>query len=161
LRIPSGNPRVAIQPGDYKYLEYRASFNTSQSRKIGGNGNFTWGDFYNGRRKALTGVLNLRPNYHLNMNLNYDRNQVTLPNGAFTTNLVGTRFTYAFTPRSFLNAFIQYNADTHQVSSNIRFDLTHRPLSDLYRVYNDRRDTVTGQLLERAFIVKLTNLFNF
>jgi hypothetical protein len=74
---------------------------------------------------------------------------------------VGTRFTYAFTPRSFLNAFIQYNADTHQISSNIRFDLTHHPLSDLYLVYNDRRDTVTGQLLERAFIVKLTNLFNF
>ena len=95
------------------------------------------------------------------MNVNYDRNQVNLPNGSFTTNLVGTRFTYAFTPRSFLNAFIQYNADTHQVSSNIRFDLTHHPLSDLYLVYNDRRDTTSGLLLERAFIIKLTNLFNF
>jgi hypothetical protein len=161
LKIPAGSPRVSIGVGDYKYSENKLSFYTGQSRKIGGNGNFSWGDFYNGRRKALTGTLNLRPNYHLNVNLNYDRNQVTLPNGSFTTNLVGTRFTYAFTPRSFLNAFIQYNADTHQISSNIRFDLTHHPLSDLYLVYNDRRDTVTGQLLERAFIVKLTNLFNF
>jgi hypothetical protein len=161
LRIPSGNPHVALLAGDYRYGDYKVSFNTGQSRAIGGNGSLSWGDFYGGRRKALTGVLNLRPNYHLNVNLNYDRNQVTLPQGAFTTNLVGTRFTYAFTPRSFLNAFIQYNADTHQVSSNIRFDLTHHPLSDLYLVYNDRRDTISGQLLERAFIVKLTNLFNF
>ena len=97
----------------------------------------------------------------MSVNLNYDRNQVTLPNGSFTTNHVGTRFIFAFTPRSFLNAFIQYNADTHQVSSNIRFDLTHRPLSHLYLVYNDRHDTLNGELLERAFIVKLTNLFNF
>jgi hypothetical protein len=161
LRIPAGNPHVSILPGDYKYSEYKMSFNTGQSRRVNGNGSFGWGEFYNGERKTLNGVLNVRPNYHLTVNLNYDRNQVTLPNGSFTTNLVGTRFTFAFSPRAFLNAFIQYNADTHQVSSNIRFDLTHRPLSHLYLVYNDRRDTVNGQLLERAFIVKLTNLFSF
>jgi hypothetical protein len=68
---------------------------------------------------------------------------------------------YAFTPRAFVNAFIQYNADTHLVSSNLRFDLIHRPLSDLYIVYNDTRDTLGAQLRERAFIVKLTNLFDF
>ena len=68
---------------------------------------------------------------------------------------------YAFTPRAFFNAYIQYNADTHLVSSNIRFNWTHHPLSDLYIVYNDTRNTLTGQLRERAFIVKLTNLFSF
>jgi hypothetical protein len=47
------------------------------------------------------------------------------------------------------------------VSSNLRFNFTHHPLSDLYVVYNDRRDTASGQLLERAVIVTLTNLFNF
>ena len=66
-----------------------------------------------------------------------------------------------FRSRSFFNAYIQYNADTHQVSSNLRFNFMHHPLSDLYVVYNDRRDTVTNQLVERAFTVKLTNLFNF
>jgi hypothetical protein len=34
-------------------------------------------------------------------------------------------------------------------------------MSDLYLVYNDTRDTLTGQVRERAFIVKLTNLFSF
>jgi hypothetical protein len=47
------------------------------------------------------------------------------------------------------------------VSSNIRFNWTHRPLSDLYIVYNDTRDTLTGLTRERALIVKLTNLFSF
>ena len=60
-----------------------------------------------------------------------------------------------------MNAFFQYNADTRQVSSNIRFNITHHPLSDLYVVYNDTRDTARGEIVGRALIVKLTNLFNF
>jgi hypothetical protein len=34
-------------------------------------------------------------------------------------------------------------------------------MSHLYIVFNDRRETISGQLLERALIVKLTNLFTF
>ncbi len=161
LRIPSGNPHVAIPVGDYKFQNYTAKFTTNQRRKISGNGGYTWGDFYSGGLKQWTGGLNLKPNYHLTMNLTYDRNRVNLANGAFTTNLIGAKFIAGFTPRAFLNAFIQYNADTHVVSSNIRFDLIHHPLSDLYIVYNDTRDTITRQIRERAFTVKLTNLFNF
>jgi hypothetical protein len=37
----------------------------------------------------------------------------------------------------------------------------HHPLSDLYVVYNDTRDTLAGHYRERALIIKLTNLFNF
>ena len=161
LRIPSGNPHVSIAPDDYQFLGYSFRFNSSRSRKLGGNGNVNWGEFYNGHRNSLRGGVNLNANVHTSINLDLDRNQVKLPNGSFTTNLVGARVTYAFTPRAFLNAFIQYNADTHQISSNIRFDLTHHPLSDLYLVYNDTRDTITGQLRDRALIIKFTNLFNF
>jgi hypothetical protein len=60
-----------------------------------------------------------------------------------------------------VNAFVQYNADTHEVSSNIRFNIIHRPLSDLFIVYNDRRDTDRNSLIDRALIVKFTNLFDF
>ena len=61
----------------------------------------------------------------------------------------------------FFNAYIPYNADTHLLSSNLRFNWTHHPLSDLYLVYNDTDDTLTHRAHERAFIVNLTNLFNF
>jgi hypothetical protein len=161
LRIPAGNPHVAIAPGDYLFSRYKASFTTNTSRKITGNGTIDWGNFYDGRRKSLSGGLNLRPNFHLAVNIGYDRNNVTLPNGEFTTNLVSTRFIYAFNPKAFFNAFIQYNADTHLVSSNLRLDILHHPLSNLYIVYNDTRDTLGGNLRERAFIVKFTNLFSF
>jgi hypothetical protein len=105
--------------------------------------------------------MDIRANYHLNLDLSYSRNHVILPNGEFTTELLGARVLYGFSPRLFLNAFLQYNADTRQVSSNIRFNFTHHPLSDIYIVYNDRRETAGGQLVERALILKVTNLFTF
>jgi hypothetical protein len=161
LKIPSGNPHVSIATGDYTFLGYSARFQTSPSRRIGAQGNFNWGEFYNGHRKSFNGRLNMNLNVHAAVNINYERNRVDLPNGSFTSSLIGTRLTYAFNPRASIDAFIQYNADTHQISSNIRFDLMHHPLSDLYLVYNDTRDTITGQIRERAFIMKLTNLFSF
>jgi hypothetical protein len=152
----------AIVPvGDYQYRRYSANVNSGNGRRIGASGNVSWGDFWDGESTSIGGGLELRPNHHLNVDLSYSRNDVTLASGSFTTGLVGARVLYGFTPRVFLNAFVQYNADTGQVSSNVRFNFTHRPLSDLYIVYNDRRDTASGQLIERALIVKVTNLLTF
>ena len=44
----------------------------------------------------------------------------------------------------FLNALLQYNTDARQWSSNVRFNIIHRPLSDFFLVYNDRRDSIAG-----------------
>ena len=86
---------------------------------------------------------------------------MTLPEGEFTTDLIGTRLLYAFTPRAFFNAFIQYNADTRQLSSNIRLNITYRPLSDLYVVYNDTRDGGRKEVVGRSLVIKLTRMVDF
>ena len=152
---------VTLARGDYRYLDYDVSFSTDPSRKISGSGSLNWGEFWDGRRTSAGGSLAWKPNFHMNIDIGYEHNRVHLPQAEFTTDLLATRFTYAFTSRAFLNAFVQYNVDTHQVSSNIRFHLIHRPLSDLYIVYNDLRDTQGTGLVERALIVKFTNLFDF
>ncbi len=157
-----GHPSdLAIDAGDYRFRDYSARFSSSQQGKITGNANITLGEFWDGHRKSFGGSVGLRPNYHANITVDYRHDRVSLPNGSFQTTLVGARLLYGFSPRVFLNSFVQYNADTHQVSSNIRFNFIHHPLSDLYLVYNDRRDTRTGQFVERTFTVKLTNLFSF
>jgi hypothetical protein len=60
----------------------------------------------------------------------------------------------------FLNGLIQYNNVTDEWNSNIRFNVIHHPLSDLFIVYNDLRDE-TGLLKNRALIVKYTQLLSF
>ena len=119
-----------------------------------------WGEFWDGTRRSFSGGLSVKPDHHLNVSLNYTRNHLELLNGTSDTHLFGTRIVYGFSPRSFFNAFLQYNSATREVSTNIRFNIMYKPLSDLYVVYNDRRDT-TNQPMERAFIVKLTRLLTF
>ena len=150
-----------VPAGDYQYRAYTLGFTTNRSRVVSGSGNLGWGEFWNGTRNTYGGGFELRPDHHLNLALDFDRNVVELTGSSFTTNLMSVRSLYAFTSRMFLNAFIQYNATRGELTSNIRFNFTYRPLSDIYLVYNDRRDTLTGVLIERAFIVKVTNLFNF
>ena len=150
-----------IPTGDYQYMGYAANANMGNGRQITGNANVGWGEFWDGHNKALSGAIGWRPDYHFSFDATFSRNHVTLPNGEFITNLIGTRLLYAFTPRAFFNAFLQYNADTHQVSSNIRFNLTYRPLSDLYLVYNDTRDTVRREPIGRSFVIKLTRMVDF
>ncbi|HVH26808.1 MAG TPA: DUF5916 domain-containing protein [Vicinamibacterales bacterium] len=152
---------VTIPVGDYDYQNYTANFNAGSNRRTTGSGSITWGEFWDGESTSFTGTLGLRPNYHWSLDLNYTRNDVSLVDGDFTTNLIGARFLYAFTPRAIFNSFLQYNTDTRQVSSNIRFNWTHHPLSDIYIVYNHAQDTGRGQTVGRTFIVKVTNLFNF
>jgi hypothetical protein len=60
----------------------------------------------------------------------------------------------------FLNALVQYNNDSRQWSSNVRFNIIHRPLSDFFVAYNERRNSVSGDLVDRALIAKVTYMIS-
>ena len=100
-------------------------------------------------------------NEHLNVSLTDSINDIDLPTGSFVTNLVTGRLNYYFNTKVFVNALVQYNTDTQQWSSNVRLDVIHHPLSDFYLVYNERHDTVSGSMLSRAIIAKMTYLLAF
>lgn len=96
-----------------------------------------------------------------------------MPGGDFKLDPIPVRFNYSFTPLTSISALIQYNSQTADVSSNIRFALLNRSGTGLFVVYNDRRNTAnfdrfdpnTGvefpNLIGRSFIVKYTYLFDF
>lgn len=153
-------PALAIGADDYRYLGYSASGTSNPGRKIGGSGTVEWGEFWDGTRQSYRGTLNVRPRYDVIVNTSFQRDEVALPNGRFTSNLIGARLEYSFTPRALLAGFFQYNSSTRQVSSNVRFNLIHRPLSDVFLIYNDLRDA-TGRSVQRAFVLKVTNLLDF
>ena len=153
---------VLIPSGDYfGQDEFVFSYSSDRSRALSTRLVYRFGEFWNGRRKNFNPSVTFRPNRHLNIDLNYNRNGVNLPEGTFVTNLVSTRILYAFTTKIFLNAFLQYDSNAQQFNANVRFNIIHHPLSDLFIVYNDRRHTVSGNLLERALLFKYTHLFSF
>jgi hypothetical protein len=93
--------------------------------------------------------------------LNAQLNDITLPTVSYLSTLVTTRVNYNFNTKLFVNALLQYSTDSHQLSSNIRFNVIHRPLSDFFFVYNEHRDEHTGLMQDRSLIAKMTYMVAF
>jgi hypothetical protein len=153
-------PGQAIEVGDYWFREITTSFTSDQSRLFSGNFFLRAGEFFDGHQSSLTTGFLFQPGYRFGANLSWTHDNVDLPSGDFDTDLVRARLNYSFSPRMFLNTLIQYNSTLQEFSSNIRFNFIYRPLNDLFVVYNERRAT-TGEVRERALILKLTYVFDF
>ena len=118
-------------------------------------------------------TLNARVGAKIQASVGWRRDDVTLPGGEFKTDLVPVRFNYSFTPLMNIQALIQYNSQSADISSNIRFALLNRSGTGLFFVYNDQRNTanftridpdtgiVVPNLIGRSFVVKYTYLFDF
>lgn len=151
------NGKVVVPAGAYNYYDYFVAFRPDSSRRLQTpSGRWGAGPFYGGYKHTYTLSETLRVNHQFNTSLSYTHNNISIPGGRFRTNLLTSRVNYSFTTSMFLNALVQYNSDSRQWSSNVRFNIIHRPLSDFFLVYNERRNSVTGDLLDRAIIAKLT-----
>ena len=77
------------------------------------------------------------------------------------TDLITARLQYGWSTIAFFNALVQYKTDAREWSSNLRFNIIHRPLSDFFLVLNDRRDSDTGDLIDHAVVAKMTYMVAF
>ncbi len=150
------NGKNVVPAGIYDAYEYFYFYRPDTSRRI--SPAFRWGigPFYTGYKHTYTISQGVRLNNKVNATVNFTHNNISLGDGHYKTNLVTTRVNYSFSTAVFLNALVQYNSDARQWSSNIRFNIIHRPLSDFFLVYNERRNTLTGDLTDRALIAKVT-----
>jgi len=152
----NGARRAAVAPGRHGFTEYFALFNGNPSAPVTPAIRYSVGSFYNGYKRSYSVGPSMRPNEKLNASLNLQINDIDLPGVSYVSTLVTTRVNYSFSTSVFLNALVQYNTDTRQISSNVRFNIIHRPLSDFFFVYNERRDERTDLRLDRALVAKLT-----
>ncbi len=152
---------VYVNPGRYDFKEYFVAMNGNSAAPFYMNFRYGNGEFYDGYRRSYLVGGTFRMNAHLNVSLNDQINDIDLRSGSYVTHLVTGRVNYYFNTKVFVNALVQYNTDTQQWSSNARLDIIHRPLSDIYLVYNERHDSRSGALVSRAVIAKMTYLFAF
>jgi hypothetical protein len=152
---------VRVNPGRYEFNEFFIFWNTNAAKRLSFNNRFSTGDFYDGHRRSYTFGPSIRLNAKFNASVNLQINDVELSTGAFVSKLLTTRLNYNMNTKMFVNALLQYNSDSRQWSSNLRFNVIHRPLSDFFLVYNERRDDRDGSLIDRAFVAKMTYLIAF
>ena len=152
---------VTIAKGEYAFNDFFVGGRTSSAARFSVSYRYQLGDFYNGYRHIYETGFGAHVSKQLNVTANYARNVVSLPAGAFNTNLLTSRIIYSFSTKMFVNALVQYNTDARQWTSNVRFNIIHHPLSDFFFVYNEQRDSQTNEMLSRALIAKVTYMMAF
>ena len=159
------SPRAdALPAGGYGWNEWGILANTDQSRKLSLSTRFAWGELYNGTQRTINTTLTVRPSYKFRVSAGLQRTAAALdlPNGKFVNSFVTTRANYSFSPRMFIDALSQYDPSTKQLNANVRFNLLHHPLSDLFIVYNDQRFlTPDAPVAGRSVTVKFTQMLAF
>ena len=125
---------------------------------------FEIGSFYGGDKKTATfsGRVDVTP--QLGVEPNISLNWIDLPEGRFTTTVVGGRATFTMTPRMFVAALVQYSSSNTSLSTNLRFRWEYQPGSELFVVYTEGRSTLPPHgtdLQSRGFVVKINRLFRF
>ena len=157
----NANRGVRVQPGHYEFGELFAFWNTNGAARMSFNNRVGLGNFYDGYRRSYAFGPSVRLNENFNASFNLQINDISLSTGEFVSKLLTTRLNYNFTTSMFANALVQYNTDNRQWTSNLRFNIIHRPLSDFFLVYNEKRDDRTGLMLSRAVIAKMTYMVAF
>jgi hypothetical protein len=152
---------VKIQNGRYEYNEYFFQYRTNGASRLASNFRYGIGPFYGGYRRYYAWGPEFRPNEKLNATFTMQLNDISLPTVSYLSTLATTRVNYNFNTKVFVNALLQYSTDSHQLSSNIRFNVIHRPLSDIFFVYNEHRDEHSGLLQDRSLIAKITYMVAF
>jgi hypothetical protein len=156
---------VRIPSGSYSFTNYTVAYSAGQQRAFSGRIALQQGQFYDGQITALTiSGARIAVMKQFSVEPSITVNNVDLPAGDFVTKLYRARLDYAFSPRMFASALVQYNSNDRTYGSNYRFRWEYIPGSEFFVVYTDERDTGRGgypQLRNKALVVKFNRLVRF
>ncbi len=161
---PNAKMAAPIAAGGYNWNENWLLFTSDQSRLFSVDTKYVYGGLYDGTQKTVAASLQFRPSYRFKAKVGLQRTAATLnnPNLRFVNTLSTLRTSYSFTTNMFVDALSQYDAVSRQFNANVRFNLIHHPLSDLFIVYNDQRIlTPDAPVAGRGVIVKVTQMMSF
>lgn len=156
--------RVVIPAGQYAWWQNAFEYMHNPSARMTGTVRYRIGDYYDGDFQALELTSEVRITPKATASVGWTHQDIKLPYGNFVNNLVPIKANYSFTTLTNISALLQYNSQTGQFSSNIRFAMLNRSGTGLFLVYNDRRDllsSTTAETLGRSFVAKYTRLIDF
>jgi hypothetical protein len=127
-------PGVVIPTGSYSFTRYRAEANTATKRPWVLDFAFRYGGFYDGSLRQYQPALTLKPNGHLAFAFQMERDEASLPQGRFVTQLFSGRLDYNFSPNAAWSNLAQYDSESRVLGFQSRFRWTLRPGNDLFVV---------------------------
>ncbi len=121
-----------------------------------------YGSFYNGTNFNVNGQLNYRYQPFGNVSLQFDYNDLNLPDnyGKEKLFLIGPRVDLTLSDKVFLTTYVQYNNLLDNMNLNARFQWRYQPASDLFIVYTENYFPGEFTSKNRALVFKLTYWLN-
>jgi hypothetical protein len=149
---------VFVPAETFNHQEAQIVFLTNASKPIYFSTRHIWGGSFGGTRLLNNIIIGGRVGDKFNSDLTLAINDVRLPYGNFTANLMAARLSYSFRPRINLQTFIQYNSAAELWSANIRFNLLEQANTGLFVVYNETYQY--GTVANRGLTIKYTHMFD-
>jgi hypothetical protein len=120
--LDSSDParNVTVPVGNYSFDEASIRLATGNQRVLSANVTYLTGDFYNGERANVSGQFSWKPSRHFILNLDYDWNDVELPQGDFVTRLVGLSTQVMFSTELAWITLMQYDNVSEVLGINTR-----------------------------------------
>lgn len=153
-------PGVIVPAGSYRSPYFLTQMSSDRRKWISAGFSANVGGFLSGSQVSLGPSLNIRRGGKLTSSLRLSRNDISLPQGDFVTNLATARVTYNFSTLINASGLLQYNDRTKRWSTNLRFNWLRTAASGLYVVYNDTEAFNGLGPVSRAFIVKYAHQFD-
>jgi hypothetical protein len=153
-----------IPAGAYGWTEWQLRANSDASRLFSMSFTGILGGLWSGTQKTLNIDATIKPSYKFRGTVGISRTDATLeqPDDSFVKTLWTARTNYSFNRSMFIDALIQYDPASDKFNSNVRFNLIHRPLSDIYLVWNEQQVwTGEGIPAGRSITLKATYMVAF
>jgi hypothetical protein len=154
---------IVVPAGDYGFRDTWAEYEGSGKRTIAGRIRYGGGEFYGGRRQYVQLAPVFRPVRLVSVEASYEYNDVTLPQGAFTTHLINGRMNFNVSNKWLTTTLAQYDSASARKVLFFRLNYIFRPGDNVFFVFNQttqpgaaRRDD-----RDRALMLKWTYSFDF
>ena len=159
------SPGVVIPAGDYSFDDFGLEFRFSGFRRVSGRITYIDGDFYSGKSRRTFGTLTWQPSPHFRTSVGYNLNDVTLPQGDFTTRIATAEFDVVFSSTLSWVNLIQYDNVSNIVGVNMRLHWIPQAGREVYFVINHNLEDFDRDNTFRSYnsdaVVKLSYTFRF
>ena len=154
---------VTVPAGDYGFRDTWAEYEGSGKRPVSGRLRYGGGDFYGGARHYVQVAPAFRPMPLVSLEVSYEYNDVTLPQGAFTTHVVNGRINVNPSNKWLTTTIAQYDSASVRRVFFFRLNYIFRPGDNLFFVFNQTtQPAVRGaDQRDRTVMVKMTYALDF
>jgi hypothetical protein len=156
-------PGIQIATGTYDMLRYRVEAESALKRPVSGSVAVEDGPFYDGDRLEIDATVAWRPSPHCNFAAAYERNDVDLPAGKFTTHVGRVRANFFLNPDVAWHNYVQYDNDTRLLGVNSRLRVIIAPGRDVFVDFTETAAASGGSLApqQQVLAAKIGYTFRF